>query len=140
MAKYRCKCCPKQFGESEIVVRDDGQKCCPACGSPDIETNCPSRIKLSFGGFSISFHRDCKVGRDDFRLCEEYKWVSPAQFRLLKKDDGWFIAGEENVKNDTFLNDASIKGKESQVAENSQIFIGNKEKKIGLLITVSFER
>lgn len=78
-------------------------------------------------GFTANVYKTITIGRDWCRIFgDEYKHVSPDQFRIEKTGDSWKISGLPGAKNPTLINGRSLKG-------NSEILTGEELLSIGKL-------
>jgi len=91
----------------------------------------------------VYIHKNEVIGRDVFRLFEDYKYVSKEQFKLKRElDKGWSIEAIENTANPTFLNGEKLEpGKTVMIdhTKDNDILIGNIETGLGLKLKIKFE-
>jgi phage FluMu protein Com len=123
METFRCKACNKE------LKRGDTQ--CPECGSKDIMR---IFIRIAFIEPSVEYpfsaHKGMKLGRDNFRLYKEYKYLEKEQFEVIKSNDGWKIKGLPGVTNPTFLNDMDITNQTVDLKDGDTIRVGKFEVKV----------
>ena len=145
MRYFNCSVCTGQF---EVDGTEDPVKCL-SCGHEgkvgEHFTELPSMriVFVDKAEKQVYIHKSEIVGRDTFRLFEDYKYVSNEQFKLIKDDEkGWSIEGIENTTNPTFINGERLeptKVVSIDYKKENELLIGNIETGVGLRLKVLFE-
>lgn len=145
MRYYTCTVCSQNF-EWENV--EEPTKClsCGHEGKVGEQLFELPPVRLVFtdkNGIQVFIHKSEVIGRDTFRLFEDYKYVSGEQFKLNKdKEKGWSIEGLDNTTNPTYLNGEKLEtGKVINIdhKKDNEILIGNNESGVGLKLKITFE-
>lgn len=145
MRYFECSVCNQQF---EIEGPEDPVKClsCGHEGKIGEHFTELSPIRIVFQDKNenkIYIHKSEIVGRDTFRLFEDYKYVSSDQFKINKDNEKrWSLVALDNTTNPTFLNGEKLEpGKEVLIdhKKENEILIGNIETGVGLKLKVLFE-
>jgi len=79
------------------------------------------------------------IGSSDLRMVMERKYVSTRQFRLVKRKNGWRLAGVRGALNSTYLNGKAVLDEEVVLQEGDEIFVGNIASRVGVSLIVELE-
>jgi len=109
---------------------------CSVCGG---EVRAPARVVLKSGRIRLRFHKTVDIGSSDLRMVMERKYVSTRQFRLVKRKNGWRLAGVRGALNSTYLNGKAVLDEEVVLQEGDEIFVGNIASRVGVSLIVELE-
>lgn len=144
MRYFNCSVCNQNF---EWEGTDDPPKCLSYGHEGKVGEKLtelpPARIVfIDKNGLQVFLHKSQTLGRDFFRIFEDYKFVSNEQLKVVKDEKGWYLEGIENTTNPTFLNNEKLdSGKiiNLDYKKENELLIGNNETGVVLKLKISFE-